>query len=79
MSNYIKRCFFEKKDEKSETLEKQDLSNKEISDFNTGEILSIEDTKENYKANSFEKDIALIDRVKLMCKDLFFELQKETH
>lgn len=71
-----KDVFFEKKDEKSETLEKQDLSNKEISDFNTGEILSIEDTKENYKANSFEKDIALIDRVKLMCKDLFFELQK---
>lgn len=46
----------------------------EVTDANTGEVVSLADTRERYDAPSFEDNIQLPDRVSATCADLFQHL-----
>lgn len=50
------------------------LEGKELRDANTGEAVSISETRERYEANGFEVKLLLPERVAAMCGDLFSEL-----
>lgn len=55
-------------------VERGDLEGKTLVRSNTGEILSIAETRERYSAGSFEDKLLMPDRVHAMCADLFSHL-----
>ncbi|MDQ1251024.1 MAG: type restriction enzyme subunit [Euryarchaeota archaeon] len=57
-------------------LDKKELFIKGAHDAKTGQVVHIEDMKDNYVKTDFEKELILPDRRKAMCADLFEQLEK---
>ena len=60
-------------DDKPETegVEREDLKDKTLTDANTGEVLSVAETRERYGVTDLEDKLLLPERVAAMCWELF--------
>lgn len=60
--------------ERDRGLGRRDLDGTRIADATTGELLTVAETRETYKASQFEASLQLPDRVDAMADDLFANL-----
>jgi type I restriction enzyme R subunit len=65
--------FHDKKDtnERESGIAREDLTGKHLADADTGEVVSVADTREHYDAPSLEDRLLMPERVAGMCRSLF--------